>query len=98
MVKDLSALNNLIIDVMRINTILNSLPSSYKMTMIALKTQFDNLNIDQLPLQLKSLEDDIKADKKHELMMVRDKPSGNYFIAHPKPLKRKFNNKFRKNT
>lgn len=48
--KDLLALNNSIADVMQIKTILNGLLPSLKMIVIALKTKFGNMNIDQLPL------------------------------------------------
>ncbi|CAN6472123.1 unnamed protein product [Victoria cruziana] len=92
MAKDLLVLNNPIADAMQINTILNSLPPSWKMTVVALKTQFGNLNIDQLPLQLKALEEDIKVDKSHELMMTQDKSSSYSFPSRPRQFKKKFNN------
>lgn len=46
MIKDLLILNNPIADAMHINTILISLHLSWKMTIVVLKAQFDNLNID----------------------------------------------------
>lgn len=75
MAKDLSSINN-IIDVMQINTILNKLPQSWKITIIELKNQFGNLNINKLSLQLKDVEEDIKIDKNHKLILVQDKPLG----------------------
>ncbi|CAN6440078.1 unnamed protein product [Victoria cruziana] len=93
MAKDLAVLNNPIADTMQINIILNSLPPSYKMTVVALKTQFGSLNIDQLPLQLKALEENIKADKGQESMLTTGKPSNSSFLPRPRPFKKRFVNK-----
>lgn len=38
---------------------------------IVLKTQFVNLNMNQLLLQLNALEEDIKVDKNHELVRCK---------------------------
>lgn len=54
------------------------------MKVVALKSQFENLNIDKLPLQLKALEEDIKAVKNHELMLTQDKSSGSSFPMRPR--------------
>lgn len=78
-------------------TLLNSLSLSWKMTVIAFKIQFENVNINWIPLQLKVLEEDIKANKNYELMMNQEKPSGNHIPCRPKPFKCKFNNKFKNN-
>lgn len=99
MAKDLSVFNNYIVDTIQINIILNSLSPSLRMTVLALKTQFGNLNIDQLPLYLKALEENIKPDKNYELMLTQEKPSGNSFLMHPRLFKKKFNrNKLKKDT
>lgn len=79
------------------NIIINSLPPP-KIIVVALKTQLDNLNIDKIHLQLKALEEDIKLDKNHELILTRDKPSDNSFLYRPKLFKNKFNsNRFKMN-
>lgn len=52
MAKDIALVGNVISEPMQISIILNILPTSSDMSVIALEVNFTNLSLDQLPLLL----------------------------------------------
>lgn len=67
------------------------------MAITALEVSFINLSLDQLPLLLKTQWDHLNKWKNNEFMVVQEKPSSNNVPIKPKPFKKTFNGRFKKN-